>query len=255
MTNTSPKRQIASKEQLTLAIQNETQKFQEYYLWLEKSMPPAFFEDIEYENRLLIVHNLIGFNLQEYFTTILIRRAAIVLCLDSADADLRILKDYALYGIKNYQAYVSTSPPPFPGVKANLRIAQIFFTEAVECVEKPFPMESKEELRALVKQRNPVVTDEEFEKIVAAINIRFLRSLSVDRLILALDLFFRARTRDNCQYEVRYNEGWKEKDTASMQIVLAWKNTPKHHFLYRLARIIHRHGLVMRKVNAAYVDP
>ena len=251
----APRKDAPYREKLDFALQNETKKFQEYYLWLEQSMPPAFFEDVDYENRLLIVHNLMGFNLQEYFTTILIRRAAIVMCLDSADADLRILKDYALYGIKNYQAYVSTTPPPFPGVTANLRIAQIFFTESIECVEEAFPQESRDQLRALIKQRNASVTDAEFEKIVAAVNIRFLRSLPVDRLILALDMFFRARMRDNCQYEVRYTEDWKEKECASMQIVLAWRNVPKHHFLYRLARIIHRHGLVMTKVNAAYVDP
>jgi len=241
--------------QLELAIQNETQMFKEYYLWLEKAMPPLFFEEISAENIMLISHNLMGFHLQEHFSTIKVRRAAIVMCLDSADADLRILKDYAMYGIKNYQAYVSNTPPPFPGVTANLRIVQISFTEIIECVEETFPEEMKEELRALVKQRNPVVSDKEFDEIIDSINIRFLRSLPVDRLILALDMFFRAKTRDNCQYEVRYNEDWEDKDTASMQIVLAWRNTPKHHFLYRMVRIIHRHGLMMKKVNAAYVNP
>ncbi|WP_227738807.1 NAD-glutamate dehydrogenase domain-containing protein [Waddlia chondrophila] len=252
---THPGKQAAINEQLSLAIQNETEKFREYYLWLEKAMPPAFFEDVSHENILLIVHNLIGFNLQDYFTTIHLRGAAIVICLDSADADLRILKNYAMHGIKNYQAYVSTAPPPFPGVKAHLRIAQTFFTQAIECIEESFPEKSKEELRALVKQRNPNVTDSEFEKIINSINIRFLRSLTIDRLILALDMFFRAKTRDNCQYEVRYNENWEEKGIASMQVVLAWRNTPKHNFLYRMARIIHRYNLVMKKVNAAYIDP
>lgn len=250
-----PKKQASISEQLSLAIQNETDKFKEYYLWLEKAMPPAFFEDVSHENIIMIVHNLIGFNLQDYFTTIHLRGAAIVMCLDSADADLRILKNYAMYGIKNYQAYVSTTPPPFPGVTANLRISQTFFTQAIECVEESFPTKSKQELRALVKQRNPNVTDSEFDKIINSINIRFLRSLSIDRLILALDMFFRAKTRDNCQYEVRYNEDWEEKGIASMQIVLAWRNTPKHNFLYRIARIIHRYNLVMKKVNAAYIDP
>lgn len=252
---TDEEKRMSSDEQLALAIENETAKFEEYYLWLEKAMPQAFFDDIAYDNRLLIVHNLMGFNLQDYFTTILLRRAAIVMCLDSADADLRILENYALYGIKNYQAYVSAMPPPFPGLSANLRIAQITFTEAVECVEVPFPSESKEELRALIKQRNRDLTDEDFDKIIDAISIRFLRSLPVERLTLALDMFFRAKTRDNCQYEVRYNEDWEQRGTDSMQIVLAWRNTPKHHFLYRIARIIHRYGLVMTKLNAAYVDP
>ncbi|MGA8164758.1 MAG: NAD-glutamate dehydrogenase domain-containing protein [Waddliaceae bacterium] len=240
---------------LEQAIHDETQKFKEYYLWLEQAMPPAFFKEVSDENIILIVHDLIGFPLQEHFTRIHLKRSSIVICLDSADADLRILKGYALYGIKNYQAYVSSFPPPMPEAAENLRIVQIFFSEAIECAEAPWPIESKEELRALVKQRNPDVTDKEFETIISSINIRFLRSLPIDRLILALDMFFRAKTRDNCQYEVRYNENWKEEDAPSMQIVLAWRNTPKHHFFYRIARIIHRYGLVMKKVNAAYIDP
>ena len=247
---------VAAHEQLLVAIQNETQKFQEYYVWLEKAMPPLFFDEVSHENIMLLTHSLMGFHLQEFFSKIHLKHSDIVLCLDSADADLRILKDYAMYGIKNYQTYISNMPPPFPGVTANLRIAHVFFTEPLEYEEEePFPEESKEELRALVKQRNPDVTDEEFEKLISKINKRFLRALPIDRLTLVLDMFFRARTRDNCQYEVCYNEDWEEKGTASMQIVLAWRNTPKHHFLYRMARVIHRHGLVIKRVNAAYLDP
>lgn len=246
---------ITSHEQLMHAIQNETQKFQEYYVWMEKAMPPIFFEEVDHENLMLIAHNLMGFHLQQFFSTIHMEHGAIALCLDSPDADLKILKNYALYGIKNYQTYVSNSPLPIAGVEANLRIAFIYFTEAVEKQTTPYPIETKEELRALVKQRNPSLTDQEFNELIGSINTRFLRSLPIDRMILALDMFFRAKTRDNCQYEVRYNENWEETKTASMQIVLAWRNTPKHHFLYRLARTIHRHGLNITRVNAAYVDP
>ncbi len=57
-----------------------------------------------------------------------------------------------MYGIKNYRAYVSNAPPPFSGVKSNLRIATIYFTEAIETVEKPFPLDDKLKLRALVKR-------------------------------------------------------------------------------------------------------
>src|SRR5690606_34486346 len=46
-----------------------------------------------------------------------------------------------------------------------------------------------------------------------------------------------------------------ESNSASMHIVLAWRNAPKHHFLYRMAHIIHRYGLIMKKVHAAYIDP
>lgn len=247
--------QPTPSEQLLIAIQNETKKFQEYYLWLEKSMPASFFEEVPKENLLLIVHNLMGFHLQDYFSTIHLKRASIVLCLDSADADLRILKNYAMYGIKNYEVYVSNTPPPFSGIASNLRIVTIHFTEAFDSSEKPLSKESKEQLISLAKERNPDLTDTELAKLISGIGNRFLRSLSVDTLILALDMFFRAKTRDNCQYEVRYNENWEKEGAASMQIVLAWRNTPKHNFLYRLARTIYRHGLTMKHVNATYIDP
>lgn len=245
---------ISSHEHLLMAIQNESRKFQEYYLWLEKYMPQSFFEEVSQENLMLIAHSLMGFQLQEYFSTIHLKRAAIVICLDSADADLRILENYAFYGIKNYQSYISVAP--FPSITENLRIGIIYFTETIETIETPYPEESKQKLRLLVKQRNPNVTDEEFEKLFSGINTRFLRSLPMDRLILALDLFFRTKDRDNCQYEILYNEDWQDTpDASSMQIVLAWRNTPKHNFLYRIARTIFRHGLTMKRVNATYINP
>lgn len=246
----------SSQEQLRLAVQRESEKFQESYLWLEKTMPPSFFEDISRENLLLVTHSLVGFHHQDFFSTINLKSAAITLCLDSPDADLRILQFYTQYGIKNYQVYVSSSPPPSPGVvQANLRIAIIYFTEAVETQEPTQELPAQEELKALLRQRNDAFTDEEFESLIQSINMRFLRSLSKERLILALDMFFRAMTRDNCQYEVRYDENWAEKGTASMQIILAWRNTPKYRFLYRLAKVIYRHKLVMKRVNATYVKP
>lgn len=245
----------ARAQQLEVAIQVESQKFKECYLWLEESMPSIFFEEVSPENIMLITHSLIGFQVQGYFSTSHLRRSVIVMCLDSSEADLRILKDYEMYGIRGYQTYLSKTPPPFPGIKENLRIAQIDFTEAFECVEVPFPVDSKNELQALVKQHNSEISDVEFEKIISSLSISFLRSMPLDRLILVLDMCYRAKTRDNCQYEVRYNEDWKEKDIPSMHLVLAWRNTPKHHFLYRIARIIHRNQLVMKRVHAAYIDP
>lgn len=240
--------------ELRLNIENESRKFQDYYIWLEKAMPKVFFDEISKENVMLIAHNLMGFDLQAYFSTIHLKNAVLVMCLDSPEADLRILKNYAFYGIKNYQAYVSKELPPFPGAKANLRIAAIDFTAAIEKSETSFPKDEKEQLRALIKQQNILISDEAFEKLLSGINNRFLKALPMDRLILALNMFFRAQTRDSCQYEVRYNENWEETGTASMQIVLAWRNTPKHNFLYRMARVIHRHKLVMKRVNASYLN-
>jgi len=99
------------------------------------------------------------------------------------------------------------------------------------------------------------MTDPEFEDLLKKMNTRFLASIPLERLVLAFDMLYRAQFRDNCQYEVRYEEKWEAKKSASMYIVLAWRNTPKHNFLYRLARVVYRHGLTMKRVNATYTDP
>ncbi len=252
-------RRISQKEILE-AFKSESQKFQNCYLWLEEAMTDSFFEELSAENMMLVAHSLMGFPLQEYYATINLKSAAIVLCLDSPDADITILSGYASYGIKDYRAFISTKPAPFPEVSVKLRVAVIYFTEAVETSFLNYPKEFKEQLRDLIHIVTPQLSDAEFDRLICSMNARFLRSLPIDRLALALNMFFRAKTRDSCQYELYYNEDW-DKDgepvegPASMQIVLAWRNTPKQNFLYRVAKVIHRHRLAMRKVNATYVNP
>ncbi len=240
---------------LLAAIENESKKFRENYLWLEQAMPPNFFQEVGQENAILLTHSLMGLHLQDYFSTIHFKGAAFVMCLDSADADLRILKNYAMFGIKNYETFVSNSAPPIPGIQAHLRIATLYFSELSESSEKPFTEEAKALLHQLIKERNPSITDQEFENLTSGINTRFLRSLPIERLKVAIDMFFRSRVSDHCQYEIHQNKHWKKDGSASLQIVLAWRNVPKYNFLYRLARIIHRHGLMMKRVNATYIDP
>jgi len=240
---------------LDLAVQNESDKFLQKYKWLEKAMPKVFFEEVEPENIMLITHNLMGFDLQDFYSTINLKRAAIVLCLDSSDADIRVLENYQMYGIKNYQTYVSSKPPPFPRIKKNLRVATIYFTEAIESKEQPFSKDSKNQLQNIVKEHNPDLSNEDFDQLFLNINTRFLNALPHKSLALAFDLFFRAQNRDTCQYEVKFNKDWKENKKESLQIMLAWRNTPKHNFLYRLARTIHRHDLIMKRVTASYINP
>lgn len=240
---------------LLQAIQNESEKFKECYLWMESSFPPMFFDELGTENIMLIAHNFMALHLQEYFSTIHLKTAAFAMCLESADADLRILKHYDSYGIKNYQAYVSRTPPPFLNVNSCVRVVAIHFTTISELdQEEPFPIQNRNELRKLVKEHNPEVTDGEFDALLSGMNSRFLRSLPPNRLILAMEMFFRAQTSDSCQYEVRYNEDWEKSNSISMQIVLAWRNTPKHDFLYRLARTIYRHKIDMKRVSACYIN-
>lgn len=245
---------VPVSDQLKKAIELETSKFEEFYSWLEQAMPPSFFAEVTKENISLIAHTLIGFNLQDYFSMINIQHSAVVICLESPDADLKILRNFSEYGIRNYQCYISSIPPPIPNCTANLRIAIIRFTEVFTPSEVAM-LCPKEKLYALLKAKDPEISETEFEKLLSAINPSFLRALPIDVLMLALAMFYRAKTRNNCQYEVCYNEGWSIENSASMQIVLAWKNTPKYNFLYQLAALIFRHNLMMKKVSATYVHP
>jgi glutamate dehydrogenase len=251
MTTDIPSKQNSS---LNKATQEEAELFKKWYLWLQNNMPSHFFNEVSNEHIMLIVHNLMGLHLQDYFSQINLKSAAVVLCLDGPKADLRILKSYSEFGIKNYFCFVSKNPIN-DELGIPLRIALIYFTEALETVETPLSIERKEELKQLIKERNASLTDEEFENLMQGINRRFLDSWPLNRIALALDMFFRAQTRDNCQYEVFYDDNWEESANPSMHIVLAWRNTPKGKFLFRLAKTIFRNKLVMKRVNATYINP
>lgn len=253
MENTT-KDPVSINGDLTATIQKESKRFHEFYTWLETSMPAAFYEEMGQEYLIVIARTLMGFHLQGFFSLIQFGSFAIVMCQDSTDADLKILKNFSQYGIRNYQSYISKVPPPVPEIKGNLRVATVYFVEAIETQTNPYTPETKAQLRNLVHIRNTGITDSEFEQIFSSFSPRFLRSLSSERLVLAIDMYHRATTRDSCQYEVRYNEDWQEKSSVSMQIVLAWRNCPKNDFLYRMARVIHRHQLVIKRVNASYVN-
>jgi glutamate dehydrogenase len=246
-----------TKEQLHAAIQKESKRFEEHYAWIEKHMPPSFFEEVDPDSILLIVYSLIAFPLNDYFSHIHLKNMAFTLSLDSSDVDLRILRHYKSYGIKNYRSFISNEPPPFPKAKAPLRIARILFSDFVEKTTKEIlTLEKQKEIIEQVKARNPQATEAQIQKLIAELSPMFIKAMTKERLVLALDMFFWARSQDSCHYEVRYNEDWKEKkETPSLQVVFAWRNVPKYNFLYRLAEVIHRHHLVMKRVNATYIDP
>ena len=245
---------VESHQEFMNAVQQESKKFQEFYLWLEENMPESFFHEVDFDKIKLIAHNLINLHQQEFYSSIHLKNSAIVLCLDSPDADLRILKNYSLHGIKNYRTFVSLEAPPIEGVKENLRIATLFFTAFEEEENFSFPKNEKDRLKRLVKKRNPKLSDEELARIFPHMTKQFLSSFPLESVAMAIDMFFRAQTRDFCQYEVNYNKNWKKSGKPSMEIMLAWKNTPKHNFLYRLMMTIHRHKLDMKWVNSTYID-
>lgn len=240
---------LSSHQRLSKAIELESQKFQECYLWLEQNMPEAFFQDVSADKILSITHNLMSLPLQENFAAIHLKHAALVLCLESPDADIRILRNYTHYGIKSYRTYISKAPPPFPDIHQKLRIAVLYFTEMVETVETAYPAQTQEELRKLVRERYPEFKDQDFYQLLAGMNTRFLMSMPTERLLVALDLYFKSRKTDNCQYRIFYDSD------NSMQIILAWADISKSTFLYRVANMVYRHGLVIQGVNATFIHP
>ncbi len=242
-------------ERLREAVREETKYFEEWYNWLQASMPKIFFQEIPPDWLSLIVHALIGFKVQDYFVEIHLKNAAITLCIESPDADIRILKNYSFYGIKSYTTYLSRNPLPFTDMPGKLRVAILDFTEATEESSEEIPHEYAEELKQLLKAHLPDCSDSDCAQLIQRMDVRFLRKMPKDRQLLALEILLRAETHDQCQYEVQYIEDWKEKESPSMYLVLAWKNVPKHNFLYRLARLVHQHGLRMQRVNSTYLNP
>lgn len=246
-----------SKEQLQAAIEKQSKRFEEHYAWIEEHMPSSFFQEVDQETVLLLVYSLMRFNLNDFYSHLHLKNMAFTISLDSPDADLRILRHFKSYGIKSYRSFVSNEPPPFPRIKAPLRITRILFNDFVE--KKPehlYPEDQVKDIAEQVKARNPAVTEKDVHKLIYSLSPLFIKAMTKERLVMALDMYFRAKSRDNCQYEIRYNEDWQgKKDTPSLQIVFAWRNVPKYNFLYHLAEVIHRHGLAMKRVNATYIDP
>jgi glutamate dehydrogenase len=242
-----------SAAELNQAVDLEAKEFEKAYRWIEEHFPPAFLEEIEPSERVLIARNLLSFKLQDNFSQIHLKDRAIILCNDAPDADLNILKKYTSYAIRYYRAFISNDPPPKS--QAKLRVSLLIFREPTKDLEDKLDPAKKAEVKALVKTRNPNLSDEEVESLLHHLTPRFLRSMTQERLAIALDMFFRAQTRDLCQYEIKRNEDWKNKKAPSLQLVMAWRNVPTAKFLSRLAQTAASHGLALRKIVAAYVEP
>ncbi len=241
-------------EPLKKAIAKQTAQFEKFYLWLEKSMPGIFFKEVSTEWITLIVQSLMGFQEQDFFAAIHLKNGAISLCIDHPEADVQILSNYPSFGIKNYTTYISREPLPFKNL-GYLRVATLHFTEAGEQVVDPLSNDAKAELISFLSIRHPDWTREKIRSLIDQMDSRFLRRMPLNRQILGLEMFEKAMQNDLCQYQQQPDEKWEESGAPSMHIILAWKNVPKHNFLYRLARVVYRHGLVMRRVHAAYINP
>jgi glutamate dehydrogenase len=239
-----------SKNELKTILSIESKAFEKAYLWLEKHMPPSFLDEVDQEMRMLIARNFLNLSRQDHFAPIHFRHKIIVLCLDAPDADLKILKKFKNYPIRYYRTFISNVH--MPNENSKLRIALIYFhdlSKAEKISEK-----QKKDLLKLAKSRARKISKEEFNSFIQSITPNFLRSMKGERLSIALDMFFQARTRQQCQYEINKIENWKQKGSPSLKIILAWRNVPKAGFLYYLAQTIQHHGLALKKVVGTYID-
>lgn len=241
-----------SPNELKQALAFESEAFENAFRWLEEHMPPRFHDEIDTKTRILIARNLLSFRLQNRFSQIQIEKMAFVLCIDAPDADLKILKRFSNQAIRYYRTFISNVPPPGEK-KGNLRIAILYLGDIPS--QEKLTQEQKEGLFSLAREYNPSLTLEEFEMMLQGLNTRFLQSMTSERLKMALEMLFRAKERDQCQYEVRKNTDWEKTNAPSLQIILAWRNVPKAGFLYRLAQIINAHELALKRVTCTYINP
>ncbi len=249
-----PKCTPLSSGDLKTAIALEAQELERTFKWLEEHFPPSFLEELDFKTLILIARNLMSFQLQDRFSLIHLKHMAIVLCMDGPEADLRVLKNFTHFAIRYYRTFVSDEPPPGEKVGV-LQIAVLYFRDEPKEKHDRLEPDRRAELIRLIKERNQEFHANDLELLLNDLTPRFVRSLKNGRLALALNMFYRAKTRDECQYEVMKNNDWKEKNSPSLQIVFAWKDVPKSGFLYRLSKIIHNHRLVLRRVAATYVEP
>ncbi len=238
------------KDRLQEALKKEQEHFHHYYLWVEAHLPAAFFEEVDPETIFFIVDALMGLEIQGYLSHLQFKDRAVALCLEGREADLSILRKYRSRGIKYYKTFLSNAPPPFPKVSSPLRIAIIYFTQVNEKREANDPEQLSKELLPLLLKRNASISRERFLEMAPKVDGRFLRSLTKEEKVFAFDLLFRAEEADSCQLEMEQEEG-----AASLQIILAWSNVPKHDFLFQLARIVERHRLTFTQLCATYIDP
>jgi glutamate dehydrogenase len=213
-----PKHSPLSQEDLRNAISLESKELEHTFRWLEQHLPPSFSQEVVFEKRLIIAKSLQSFQIQGRFVNIRLKHMAIILCPNAPDVDLKILKTYANYVIHYYRTFLSDAPPPGE-TKEVLRIAILYLQgepKEEPGVAQAIEPERREELIYLIQQRNKQFHATDLETLLHGMTPRFVRSLKNGRLALALDMYFRAKTSDECQYEIRRNEDWQEKNLPSL---------------------------------------
>lgn len=236
------------------AYQTEIEGFKKFFLWIKESMPKKFFREVDLNTLTLITQNLINFEIQGYFSVVQIKNLAIVLCKDNSKSDLKILKSFSEHGIRYYRSYSSITPPPIDSMEENLRIGFLHLTEG-KCAENKLSAKKIETITNLIQKVNPEIQRDEISAILKGLHSKFLLSMSEQRLLMAINMFFKTQRDNACQIDVKKIKNFKEIESPSLKIVLACKNTPKKNFLYRVAKAVQRHNLVLTRFTSTYINP
>ncbi|MGR3973590.1 MAG: NAD-glutamate dehydrogenase [Candidatus Rhabdochlamydia sp.] len=234
---------------LNQALSQEAAYFETFYTWILHHLPPAFFHEIDIPTLNMMTHHLMGFDVQDFFSSMTFRNQALVLSLDTPSADLAILAQFKYQTLQNYQTFLSDAPPPFPGLQTCLRITLIHFFEEEEVTNFPLPTALTATLSSLQQKYLPL-TFNDLQHSCHLMGEVLIRSLSLEETLLALDVFIRAQTKDPCQLELR-----EERKTACLHLTLAWKNVPQQDFLLQIAEVIYRHGFSLQKMVATHITP
>jgi len=244
-----------SKESLKNCVEIESKKFEKFFLWIQENMPKKFFREVDRNSLTLITHNLMNLEIQGYFSVIVNKNIGIVLCPDTKKTDERILEHFSDHGIRYYRTYTSLKSTPIPEMNEKLVIAFVHLTEGTAGAETKLPKEVFEELEGLIKEKNPDISSEQFHSIVKAMHSRFLFSMSKERIVSAIDMFFKALNSVACQFEVQKVLDYKETGSPSLKLMIAWKNVPKRGFLLNVLQTVNKHNLKMTRFTATYVNP
>jgi glutamate dehydrogenase len=242
-----------SQEQLAIAMKSESLEFEKFYHFLEKHLPSAFFEEINHEEIMLITHQLSTFHRNRFFSHLQFKSKSLILSLDSEDADVKTLELFNLHGIKTYRSFLSDVPFQASNNDKKLKITFIGFTEVIPQEHVLCLHDQKiKELFETIPHSEHGYAFEEFSSLLKELSPMFLSSFDGAQTKEIVKLFLRAQSRDHCQYFLEKETLISKEDKT--HLLLAWKNTPKHHFLLKVAKLVFRHKLTMNDVNICYAN-
>jgi glutamate dehydrogenase len=107
----APKRKV----ELQTALDAESKKFQTCFHWMEKNLPEAFFDQVDTEMLILVVHSLMDFIEQECFVQVHLKEVKVALCVEV---------DERLFGEEVFCAEVFSAKEPFEGKELKVVVMQ-----------------------------------------------------------------------------------------------------------------------------------